>query len=421
MRTQLQKYDELYAQLAAFQSAAANFDANDTEETVRARWQKLLTESPLSKGTPFAAEYRAVSDGLRKLTPGQLVQKRRQLELERQKLLDARANRQLAGQDDSPQDLANLRTVELGIDFIRFEEAIRVYLTRPWLRLPAERRPIEQAYTYRSVADFGTLLGLHTRNQRNDAIHDQWPDVAPVQLDGQDLLTVPLDEAATQAAQTALNLRLDLMNARAQLVDSYRQIGVRANALQGVFDVQYDYSTNSPLTGSNGAALGGSRSKNTLTMRFDPPLVRRVERNLYRASLVAFQRQRRFLMAVEDNIVNDVRADLRQTRASAQSYLLQQRAVELAYAQVDSARSTLVAPPDPGARESAGNVAALTDQLLRAQAQLLRSQNLLYTTWIAYQTARTSLYLDLELMPLDCKGKWTDELVTGTEPVAPAP
>ena len=50
-------------------------------------------------------------------------------------------------------------------------------------------------------------------------------------IDGVDLLSSPLDVAYTRSAQVALTTRLDLMNARAQLVDSWRQIAVRANSL----------------------------------------------------------------------------------------------------------------------------------------------------------------------------------------------
>ncbi|CAN5521082.1 hypothetical protein BH11PLA2_BH11PLA2_20340 [soil metagenome] len=424
MRQQLQKFDELYVQMSLFETAAAVLDANDTEEIVRTRWKKLLTESELTKGTPFAKNYDAAADRLQKLSDDELLARTRQLGIERDKLLDASAERQLAGKEDTPADVATLDTVETAIGFLRFETAIRDYLKRPWLRLPLERRAIEQAASYRAVADGGTLLGIRARNQRQDSIRAAWPAVPAVVIEGADLLQVSLDEAVTQASQIALTNRLDLMNTRAQLVDAYRQIAVSANALEGYLDVRYDFETASPVGGPNGGALGGQRSRNAVTMRVDPPFVRRVERNAYRASLIAFQRQRRFLMAVEDNIVNDVRAEVRQLRALAESYKLQARAVELAYAQVDSARSTLVAPPDPGSRESAGNVAALTDQLLRAQAQLLKSQNSLYTVWITYQTARTNLFLDLEKMPLDAKGLWTDDnfsLPDGGDAPAAAP
>lgn len=420
MKKQMQTFDELYAQLAQFQLDAAVFEANDTDETVRARWKKLLTESPLAKDTPFAKEYVQASERLRQLPDDVLRLRGRELLNERQKLLDLRAERQLAGKVDTPAEEATMSLVETAIDFVRFEEALREYAKRPWLRLPKERQAIEQQQSYRAVSDAGTLLGIRTRNQRNDAIREAWPDLPGVIVDGEDLLDGTLDDAVTKAAVTALNLRLDLMNTRANVVDAYRQIAVRANALQGIFDMRYNLDTG-PLLGATQPDIGGNGTRNTLTLRFEPPLVRRVERNLYRASLIGYQRQRRFLMAVEDNIINDVRADVRQLRATAESYKLQARAVELAYAQVDSARSTLVAPPDPGSRESAGNVAALTDQLLRAQAQLLRSQNALYAVWINYQIARTNTYLDLELLPLDARGLWTDEPLPPALELAPLP
>ena len=53
-------------------------------------------------------------------------------------------------------------------------------------------------------------------------------------------------------------------------------------------------------------------------------------------------------MAFEDNILTDVRADLRQLRQLAETYRLQQRAVELAYSQVDNARSHPPGPARPG-------------------------------------------------------------------------
>lgn len=420
MRLQLQKYDQLYAQLAAFEVDASRFEPDDADDRTRERWQRLLADSPLVRGTPFAQEYTAAAARLRALSDDELIEKDRALGQELQKLLDASAERQVQGTPEPPEAEAERALVETAIGFIQFEQALRRYAARPWLRAAPDRQAIEQANSYRAVSDAGTLLGLRARNQRNDAIRAEWPDLPAVVLDGQDLLEIPLDDAQTQAAQTALNLRLDLMNSRAQLVDAYRQIAIRANALQGVLDVRYDYSTDSPFDGSNAGALGGGRSRNAVTLRYEPPLVRRIERNLYRASLIAYQRQRRFLMAVEDNIVNDVRSEVRQLRALAETYRLQARAVELAYAQVDAARSTLVAPPDPTARESAGNIAALTDQLLRAQAQLLRSQNALYTTWVNFQTLRTNLYLDVELLPLDDRGLWIDDANTA-EPAPPVP
>ena len=120
-------------------------------------------------------------------------------------------------------------------------------------------------------------------------------------------------------------------------------------------------------------------------------------------------------MAFEDNIANDVRGDVRELRTIAKLYLIQQRVVQLQYAQVDSATAVLFAPPAPGTNTDAGSSAALTQQVLNAQSTLVNAQNTLYQLWVAYLTSRMSFYLDLEQMQLDDRGVWIDELPNRTD------
>ncbi len=160
------------------------------------------------------------------------------------------------------------------------------------------------------------------------------------------------------------------MNARGQVVDAYRQIAVQANSLQGVFNVQYDLNAATPAGGNQPFGFSGDRTRHQLTINAELPLVRRAERNNYRAALIGYQRQRRTLMAFEDNIANDVRNDIRELRTLAELYRIQQRVVELGYSQVDNAQ----AAPDrsAGARtqqQNAGNAAALTQQVLSGPEQ----------------------------------------------------
>jgi hypothetical protein len=199
------------------------------------------------------------------------------------------------------------------------------------------------------------------------------------------------------------------MNARGQVVDAYRQIAVQANSLQGVFDVAYDLGATTPAGARLPFGFAPDLTRHQLTLRAELPLVRRAERNNYRASLIGYQRQRRTLMAFEDNIANDVRGDIRQLRTLAELYRIQQRVVELGYSQVDNARETFFAPLAANQVVDPGASAALTQQLLDAQNRLLLAQNQLYSYWVSYQTARLNLYLDLELMQIDERGVWTDE------------
>jgi len=126
-------------------------------------------------------------------------------------------------------------------------------------------------------------------------------------------------------------------------------------------------------------------------------------------------------MASEDFILNQIRVELRQLRVFAENYKIQQRAVELAYSQVENSLDVFSKPPIPsqGSTNNSGNAAALTQQLLNAQQSLPQAQNALYTVWISYLNIRIQLYRDLELMPLDARGVWIDECINRDCPPRP--
>ena len=419
IRAQLGRFEDVYDQLRDVEAAGGQFTAGEPGSALRQRWDKLFTDSPLVRGTRFARDYPKLAADLRRELDANLAKQFTALSESRRRLYDVRADRQAKNLPEPPELVGELAAIEAAVDRIGFEQQLRRYEMQSWLRLPPERRAAEQAGQFRAVFEAGALVAIQPRDQRLSRIRATYPQLPGLTVEGCDLLKLPLDEAYTKVAQAALVNRLDLMNTRAQVVDQWRKIAVAANSLLGTFDVQYDFNTATPAGGNNGAAFAQTRATNTVTIRAEPPFVRRAERNNYRASLIAYQRQRRNLQAFEDNVVTDSRQDLRTLRQLAETYNLQQRAVELAYAQVDNARSTFVAPPDPAARESAGNVAALTQQLLEAQSNLLQSQNDLYTTWVTYLTTRMELYLDLELLPLDARGLWTDEYAPRPDPPRP--
>jgi Outer membrane efflux protein len=204
------------------------------------------------------------------------------------------------------------------------------------------------------------------------------------------------------------------MNTRAQLVDAWRQVRVFANSLLGTFNVQYHGDTSTPPGANMPLAFQGANTRHQLVMNFELPLVRMAERNAYRASLIALQRSRRDVMQKEDEIVAQVRADIRQLQVLAKNFIIQQQAVELAYQQVESSLETFRAPQVPdnspnAAANAAGSAAALTNQLLQAYGRLPQAKEQVLKTWVDYQIARQQLYLDIELMPIDARGVWIDE------------
>jgi hypothetical protein len=414
---QLSKFEQVYAQVQAVELAASKYDRAEPVADFRKRWQRLFTASELVRGTPFAKsiEERWGSWDPAKLTNPQVLDRLVGLREERRKLLAARAERELRKVPEPPAEAARLTRLNSDIDLGEFELRVRAYEAQPWARLTGREREQVQSNAF-SVAYNGFYqVILDARNDRLESVHRAWPELAPLQLGGSlDALSAPLDEAYTEAVRTALSNRLDLMNARGQLVDSWRQINVTANALQGVVNAQYNLNAGTKPGANQPFNFTGSETTSQLQFNFQLPLVRRAERNAYRTALISYQAARRTLLAFEDNIANDVRSDVRELRTIAQLYRIQQRVVEVQYAQVDNATAVLFAPPAPS---SASNdqqtaAAALTQQVLNAQNNLVIAQNTLYQLWVAYLTSRMSFYLDLERLQLDDRGVWIDEYIS---------
>src|SRR5262249_25374129 len=278
---------------------------------------------------------------------------------------------------------------EFEIEIGEFEQDLRDYEEREWKKLQdkAIQRRRQQSKFLEVVNDFSIVL-TQARNERVYRQQRQWPEVAPAMVCGVDLLAADLDQALAAGARAALSTRLDLMNARAQLVDCWRQICVLANSLMGFFNIRYQMDTFTPPFQATPFAFGDSRTTHRMVMNIQPPLVRVVEKSNYRAVLIAYQRQRRQLMAAEDDIVRQARSEIRQLRFLAENFKIQTKSVELQYNQVENAAEVFFSPPTVagagGVGNAAANAAALTNQLLGAQNGLLSSQNLLFTTWINY-------------------------------------
>lgn len=409
VQRQLARFEAVYADIRAAEEAGRQFDPAAPVNQFRPRWRRLLTESALVTGTDFAANLPNRWGAWERLTPDALGKQLLKLGVDRQQLLDRRADRLAKQQPEDAAETARLAQLEAEIDLGNFEQALRFYEARPWLNQPGPLRGAAQSGAFRDVFNGFYQLILVARNERLEGIRRLWPQLPGVTVDGTDLVNSTIDEAYTAGMQAALTRRLDLMNARGQVVDAWRQVKVRANDLQGVLGVEYNLDSTTPPGGGNPVAFSGSRTTHNVTFNAELPLVRRAERNQYRATLIGYQRQRRTLQAFEDNIANDVRADVRELRTIAELYRVQQRLIELGYSQVDNAQAVLLEPPAPNAQTNAGSAAALTNQLLQNQQQLVQAQNTLYTIWVNYLISRMALYTDTELLQIDENGGWNDE------------
>lgn len=403
--------------------AASAFIPAENAPRLRTDLLRLFETTPLVQGTPFARTIRARFGELdrSKLSDKELTDRLDALRRDAQKILDLQAELEKKGQPLSDADQARLKQLNGLRDMGNLELALRVYeaayVDKGMPKKPdtpaGERQRIRQ---FQSVVSSWQKVLVEARDDQWMAVHNTWPDLPRCCVDGVDLVKDNLGRAQEVGGQHALLNRLDLMNTRGQVVDAWRQIAVYANALMGFFNVQYQLTATSPATVAQPLNIGGSRTAHQLILNGTLPLVRIQERNNYRASLIAFQRQRRALQEAEDLAVKAVNQQLFVLRQYAESYRVQKRQLELAYLTIDSSLESLEAPtappapPGQTASRGADGPAALTQQLLSAQRTLPTSQNALLTTWITYLDARLQLYRDLELMPLDARGVWIDEV-----------
>jgi hypothetical protein len=428
LNDQFQRYDQLFRDFDEVIRRAAALGAGDVvpAKQLRERLRRLAATARLVRGTRFQTQFPTQWATWEKLSDDELRARLERIAEERRKLLDAKADLESKGKTQSAEDQRRVRDLDAENDVGYFEQVLRDYEKSAWTKeADPDRRLRLQTTLFRFVLNGFVLVLGQARSERVEAIARNWPDVPRLCIDGLDLLKATEEEAMTKAAQTAVLNRLDLMNVRGQLVDAWRQLAVFANALLGTFNIQYHLDSTTPMGRGLPFAFSGSRTRNQLIMNFELPLVRMQERNNYRASLINFQRTRRALMEAEDLVAFSVRGEIRQLRVLAEQYKIQQRQVELAYLTVESSLDTFQAPPAPvpigGVPiDTATRAATLTNQLLNAQRSLPVAQNLLLTVWINYLNTRLQLYRDLELMPLDYRGVWLDDIASCQCPVSDA-
>ena len=201
----------------------------------------------------------------------------------------------------------------------------------------------------------------------------------------------PVDVLASQAFEVAKLYRRDWMNARADLVDAWRNVQVVANRLQS--DLSVD--------------AGGTGKSVRTSISFDAPITRLRERNEYRQALIQYSRARRSYYAFEDRINLQLRNTIRTIAQIKYNFEISRRGVKLAVMRVDQTDSELSRPPSPNASSrSLGSTAAR--DLLDALDDLRDTQLNFLDLWVQYEVLRRQLDLDMGTMELDEEGTWID-------------
>jgi outer membrane protein TolC len=240
---------------------------------------------------------------------------------------------------------------------------------------------LEQNYLS-TIDDFNFFLGLPVEIRTS---------IDPDELVAlEEALSIQIEITQEDAVQVALEQRLDYQTAVDRVADAKRKVHIAADALRAALDVGADINlisvTDEPLNIDGDAVTGG------VNLDLELPLNRLPERNTYRTSLITLQRAVRSQEALADSIAADVRADLRDVKATRETYYFQQDAVALAERRVVSA----------SLRQSAGR--ATTRDVLESQAALLEAQNVATAALISHRLAQLQLILDMEALRVDERG-----------------
>ncbi|WP_152050432.1 TolC family protein [Tautonia marina] len=208
-----------------------------------------------------------------------------------------------------------------------------------------------------------------------------------------------LEDLLRSAQRVALENRLDLMNARAQLYDAWRQLAVTANQLLGVFNTTLSNQFLTPPTTNNPFGFDQQSKQFSLTLQAELPLIRVAERNQFVTAQIAYQRARRGLMQIEDSLKNSLRQTIRNLQLQYQQYEISKTQYVVALVTLDQSFQRFLEPPRSGGGSSAGSQLVLT--LLRGLNSVNSAQNGLIQRWVQFQTTRLNLYRDLGIMPYE--------------------
>jgi len=219
----------------------------------------------------------------------------------------------------------------------------------------------------------------------------------------------PIELTAHKALEIARANRLDWMNNRAALVDTWRLIEFNANALKSDLSVRFEGDMLT-LGGDNPVKFRGETGTLRASLEFDAPLTRLIERNNFRQQLIDYQQDRRQLIRFEDRVHRDLRDLLRTLSQLAQNLEIQRRAVGIAIRRVDQTRNNLNKPVPPALPGEAPPQFGPTEAtvLLTALSDLRSSQNNFMSVWLNYYAARMTLMLQLGLMEINERGLWVD-------------
>ncbi len=240
---------------------------------------------------------------------------------------------------------------------------------------------------YRTALDeFKIALGLPA------GVEIRLDETVLSELEAAGLLPVPLSDE--EAFRLGLERRLDLLNEIDRFEDSKRKIVVAANSLKADLGLFGTVSYASEETDYARFDLGDYEWKAGIQLNL--PLNRKLERNAYRSSIIAFESRVRTLALFLDDLKRDLRVDLRELDRLRQSYDIQVRAKALADRRVESSELSL----------QAGRVQVR--DVVDAQAARVRAYNAATAALVDYHLTRMRLLSNVGILKTEREKFWLE-------------
>ena len=230
---------------------------------------------------------------------------------------------------------------------------------------------------------------------------------ASARTDSINLPTIDIDTRS--ALCIAREFRRDWMNARASLVDQYRQIEFAADDLESTLDLVFEGDISND--GDNPFRIRYETGRLGIGVRFDAPINRLAERNRYRETLIQYQQAKRNYYQFKDAILQDIRESIRTAELNRILFELNRRQIRISVQGVELSRLRLDEPVQStgsvlqgGSRLGATTANDITNQLRGLQS----AQLAFLRTWVNYEALRRNLDFDLGTMQLTPEGQWID-------------
>lgn len=224
---------------------------------------------------------------------------------------------------------------------------------------------------------------------------------APIELRMPDMrFAGPYEMEPQRAVALALEHRLDLRAGQERVYDAQRKVVVAADALGGEFTLlgsaRAGERRSLGTAGLDNAQLRPEKGFYSTLLSLNLPFERTAERNNFRNSLIALDRQVRSFQEREDQIKLEVHNGLRDLLEFREGLRIQAQAVRVAQRRVESTSLFL----------QAGR-AEIRD-LLEAQEALVSARNALTSALLNYRIAELALQRDMGVLQVNEKGLWIE-------------